>query len=143
MNWPLAIAFLVVSGLAAFLTSYFEHPGTGNNAFTLNDATIDTKVMTDVQQGSYTVTETLPVTNFALESLTCTATGCSSGTQHAAGSPQADIVLTGGGSVTCTYVNKRLTGAIRLTKVSAKGMLRWPGRSSPTPGPTTWPTTSR
>lgn len=85
--------------------------------FTLNDksSSTNTEDCKNVPAGSYTVTET-QATNFALESLTCT-TG---GQQHAAGSLQADITLTAGAVVTCTYVNKQQLGAIKITKTSIK-----------------------
>src|SRR5690348_10783174 len=76
--------------------------------FSLNDASgaTNTEVFHNVVIGSYVVTETQQ-SGFTLESLTCTATGSgSSGSQDAPGSLQADITVGGGGSVTCTYVNK-------------------------------------
>ena len=95
-------------------------PGTGNSSFMLNDHATDTRTMTEVHSGSYTVTEGAEPAGFGLESLTCTATGGSSGSQDATNPAQANITLTGGGSVTCTYVNQQLAGAIRVTKVSSK-----------------------
>jgi hypothetical protein len=87
------------------------------SSFTLNDhagvdpspitGTDNTEHCANVPAGSYTVTEgALPGANWSLDSLTCTATTGSSGVQHAAGSPQADITLIPGGVVTCIYVNK-------------------------------------
>jgi hypothetical protein len=94
------------------------------SSFTLNDGspTTNTEDCTKVPAGTYTVVEGAEPPNFVLESLTCTATGAgSSGAQHAAGSAQADITLTAGGHVTCTYVNLQQLGAIKITKTSSKG----------------------
>jgi hypothetical protein len=100
----------------------------GNTSFTLNDngnttgdSAGNTKDITNVAAGSYTVTEGSEPANFGLESLTCTATGTgASGTQHAPGSPQADITVTAGSVVACTYTNQQQLGAIKITKTSSK-----------------------
>jgi hypothetical protein len=99
----------------------------GAPAFSLNDAgnttadnTTNTKDITNVAAGSYTVTEG-PAPNFALESLTCASSVGSSGSQDATVPAQADISLVPNGLVTCTYVNKQLLGAIKVSKTSIKG----------------------
>ena len=98
------------------------------SAFTLNDdagtdpaspitqGTANTEHCVNVPNGSYTVTEGAEPASFVLESLSCTADTGSSGSQHAAGSPQADITLAPGGTVTCTYTNQLQQGAIKITK---------------------------
>ncbi len=90
-------------------------------SFTLNDgsaSTPNTEDCTNVLAGSYTVTEGNEPANFTLESLTCTATGTgSSGSQDGTNPFQADITVTPGGHVTCTYVN-RGSGAILVTKTA-------------------------
>lgn len=93
-------------------------------AFTLNDksSTTNTEDCKSVPIGNYTVTET-QAANFVLESLQC-STG---GAQHAAGSLQADITLTAGAVVTCTYTNKQQLGAIKITKTSIKSSTVLPG----------------
>jgi len=97
-------------------------------AFTLNDTgntTADsagnTQDCTKVPVGSYTVTEGADPTGFAFASLSCTATGGAAGSQDGTVTKQADITMTAGGKVTCTYVNDQQTGAIKITKTSSKG----------------------
>jgi hypothetical protein len=92
---------------------------TGNSAFTLNDngntnqdSAGNTQDCFNVPSGSYTVIENGPPPTWVLDSLTC-STG---GHQDAPGSPQADITVTPGSHVTCTYVNKQQLGAIKITK---------------------------
>jgi Prealbumin-like fold domain len=81
-------------------------------AFTLNAATNTTEDCKNVPFNSYTVLETLAA-NFELESLTCTTGGSQDGTNPL----QADITLTQANSpITCTYVNRQLLGAIKVTK---------------------------
>ncbi len=94
------------------------------SSFTLNDngnTTGDNTANTEncvVAAGSYNVTEGAEPANFTLESLTCTDNGVagSSGSQDGTNPFQADITITPGGHVTCTYVNQRLLGAIKITK---------------------------
>jgi hypothetical protein len=94
------------------------------SAFTLNDNgntagdnAANTEDCTNVLAGSYTVTEGAEPANFTLESLTCTATAGSSGSQDGANSVQADITVAPGGLVTCTYVNQG-SGAIQVIKTA-------------------------
>ncbi len=81
----------------------------------------NTEDCTNVGAGSYSVDEpslSLPV-GFGFKSLTCSATGA--GTSVSTSGPtdtSPDITLAGGGVVTCTYVNERLTGAIKVTKTA-------------------------
>jgi hypothetical protein len=90
---------------------------TGNSAFTLNDAagtdgSANTQDCFNVPSGSYTVIENGPPPTWALETLTCTPGGSQDGTNPA----QANITVTPGSHVTCTYVNKQQLGAIKITK---------------------------
>jgi len=56
-----------------------------------------------------------------LESLTCTATGSSSGSQDATNPLQANITIAAGlDHVTCIYQNQQQLGAIKITKTSSK-----------------------
>jgi hypothetical protein len=94
------------------------------SSFTLNDngnTTGDNTANTEncvVAAGSYNVTEGAEPANFKLESLTCTDNGVagSSGSQDGTDPFKADITVTPGGHVTCTYVNQRQLGAIKITK---------------------------
>jgi hypothetical protein len=93
-------------------------------SFTLNDSgnttgdnTANTEDCSNVLAGSYTVLEGTEPANFTLESLTCTATGGSSGSQDGTNQFQANITVTPGGHVTCTYVNQA-SGAILVTKTA-------------------------
>jgi prealbumin domain-containing protein len=92
-------------------------------AFTLNDgsATTNTEDCKKVPVGDYTVTEGAEPANFALESLTCTATGSgATGAQDGTDPMTANIHVTANSVVTCTYVNKQQLGAIKITKTSSK-----------------------
>jgi hypothetical protein len=86
-----------------------------DNGNTSSDNTANTEDCLKVGAGSYTVTEGTEPANFTLESLTCTATSGSSGSQDATNPFQANITLAPNGLVTCTYVNKA-SGAIKVTK---------------------------
>jgi hypothetical protein len=98
-------------------------------SFTLNDngnsgtgdSDANTQDCTKVPLGSYTVTEGAEPSSFVLESLTCQATGSSSGSQDATNPFQANITLAAGNdTVTCIYVDKQQLGAIKITKTSSK-----------------------
>jgi hypothetical protein len=67
--------------------------------------------------GNYTVTEGAEPANFSLESLTCTATTGSSGSQDGTNPAKANISVAPNGLVTCTYVNQG-SGAIQVTKTA-------------------------
>jgi uncharacterized surface anchored protein len=98
-------------------------PDTSPASFTLNDgsSTTNTEECTNVPIGSYTVTEGAEPSGFALESLTCTATGSGSGSQDGTNPAQANITIAAGlDHVTCTYVNQQQLGAIKITKTSSK-----------------------
>jgi len=95
------------------------------DSFTLNDSagvdptppiatgTANTEHCSNVPAGTYTVTEGADPANFAFESLACTADGGSSFTTL---DKTATITVAPNGTVTCTYTNKRQTGAIKVTK---------------------------
>jgi Prealbumin-like fold domain len=92
-----------------------------DNGNTTGDSAANTQDCTFVPIGKYTVTEGADPIGFAFQSLSCTATGSSSGTQNATTPKQADITLAAGGdTVTCTYVNKQQLGAIKIVKTSTK-----------------------
>jgi len=96
--------------------------GTGAAAsYNLNDhgAGADTKTVTNVPIGSYTVTEGADPAGFAFASVTCVASGAA--TQSTSGKVATVGITGGGGAVTCTYVNNQQLGAIKITKTSSKG----------------------
>ncbi|MDC3960787.1 MSCRAMM family protein [Polyangium jinanense] len=109
----------------------------GNTSFSLNDVgntTSDsagnTKSITQVQAGTYTVTEGADPAGFQFTSVSCTGTGGSTGTQDPATPKEVDINLTAGGSVTCIYVNSQQRGALKIIKNSIKaGVPSLPGAS--------------
>jgi hypothetical protein len=98
------------STAASFSLNDNGDAGSGNSG-------VNTQDCTTVPVGSYTVTEGAEPTGWTLKSLSCTAdaTSGSSGSQHATGSLQADIVLKVGGVVTCTYTNQAL-GEVKIIK---------------------------
>lgn len=79
-------ALQVISGLAD-----------GRGSLAAQDNTANTEDCTNVLAGSYTVLEGTEPANFTLESLTCTATGGSSGSQDGTNTFQANITVTPGG----------------------------------------------
>jgi len=87
------------------------------SSFTLNDHGTNTEDCKNVPAGSYTVLEGSEPANFTLESLTCTATAGSSGSQDSINPFQANISVIPSGVVTCTYVNQG-SGAIVVTKTA-------------------------
>jgi len=99
--------------------------GSGLSAFSLNDkAGVDTdganmRTFGSLGPGSYSVSETLPVTGFTFVSLICTSSG--SGTSASTSDATASITLGFGGSATCTYTNRQQVGALKITKTSIKG----------------------
>jgi hypothetical protein len=96
------------------------------SSYMLNDGSASTNTMdcVNVPAGSgYVVTEGAEPTGFAFESLSCTSTGGSSGSQNATNQLEADITVAPGGTTTCTYVNKQQLGAIKITKTSSKAAL--------------------
>ena len=96
-------------------------------SFTLNDNTnssadsaANTQDCTSVPIGSSTVTESAQP-GFTLESLTCTATGNSSGAQDGTNKFKANITIAAGlDVVTCVYVNQQNTASL-ATQVSNAG----------------------
>jgi hypothetical protein len=91
-----------------------------DNGNTTDDNAANTELCKNVPVGSYTVTEGADPANFQLESLTCEADPNSSGSQDATNDHQANITLAADETVTCTFVNKQLLGAIQVTKESTK-----------------------
>ena len=113
-------------------------------SFTLNDSgntsgdsAANTEDCTNVPVGSYTVTEGAEPSGFVLESLTCTPGGEQDGTIP----EQANITVTADSHVTCTYVNQRQLGAIKVTKTSTKGDAPLAGAEFSVTGPNGFSTT--
>jgi hypothetical protein len=88
-----------------------------DNGNTSGDNAANTESCVNVVAGSYTVTEGAEPANFSLESLTCTASTGSSGSQDGTNPSQANITVAPNGLVTCTYVNQA-SGAIQVTKTA-------------------------
>jgi len=84
------------------------------NSGTANSAA-NTVDMTNVPQGTYTVTEGAEPGAFAYGGVSCTATTGSSGSA-VANTQSASITLVPGGVVTCTFTNMLHQGAIVITK---------------------------
>ena len=85
--------------------------------FSLNDAATDTETCVNVPSGAYTVTEGDNPAGWDFDGLSCFSSG--EGTSTSTAGKVASITLAGGGSATCTYVNKQQKGAIKVTKVIA------------------------
>src|SRR5262249_55170859 len=96
------------------------------DSFTLNDSagvdppapimagTANTEHCGDVPAVTYTVTEGPDPANSTFESLTCTAEGA--GASFSISGRTATMVVAPNTTVTCTYTNKILLGAIQVTK---------------------------
>ena len=93
--------------------------------FCLNDknGTANAVDATNLPQGTYTVTEGADPTGFAFDSVSCTPS------DHVTiNGKEVSIALAPNDNITCTYVNKRQTGAIKVTKTSIKpGAAALPG----------------
>lgn len=84
----------------------FTTSGAGLSPFSLGDG--GTKAFEKLNPGTYSVTETAPGPPWVFDALEqCTGTGGSTVQANAQNQAQIDITLTLGGSVQCTYVNKR------------------------------------
>lgn len=79
------------------------------------DSAGNTEDITNVQPGSYMVSETEPSSAWTLESLSCTTSGPGNTGAQSGSTTTADITVAAGGTVTCTYQNQG-TGAIQITK---------------------------
>jgi len=84
-----------------------------DNGNTTGDSSGNTRTYSNVKAGSYSVTEDADPTGFAFDSLSCTD---SSGNSTTTSGRTANITVAGGGTTTCTYVNKQNLGAIKVTK---------------------------
>jgi hypothetical protein len=101
-------------------TADFSLNDTGN---TTGDSAANTKTFSNVLQGTYHVSEDTVPAGFAFASVTCSTTGGSSttnGTSDSSHNGLKNLILTGGGSITCTYVNDQQLGSIKITKQSSK-----------------------
>jgi Prealbumin-like fold domain len=74
-----------------------------------------------VQQGSYSVTEADPGSNFALLSLDCSASKKTNGSTTSVVGATVSIVLKPNDVIDCTYTNQLHLGAIKINKTSIKG----------------------
>ncbi len=108
-----------------------------DNGNTSSDSAANTQDCKFVPVGSYIVTEQGPPANYVLESLICTAGGSQDGTNP----QQANITVTVGATVTCTYTNKLQLGAIKVTKTSTKGNAPLAGATFSVTGPNNFSTT--
>jgi hypothetical protein len=81
---------------------------------TTGDSTANTVSESNLVVGTYTVTEGADPTGFAFDSVSCQG-----GTTTTNGKT-VTITLAPNDDVTCTYVNKRQLGAIKITKTSSK-----------------------
>ena len=94
--------------------------GTGAAAsYNLNDHGTDTKTVTNVPIGTYTVTEGADPAGFAFGSVSCVHN--TGGTSSTSGKVATVGITAGGGTVTCTYINDQQLGGIAITKTSSKG----------------------
>lgn len=71
----------------------------------------NTKTFSDLTPGSYSVQETLPVSNWDLTDLVCTSTNSTSSATRTLATGVAAITLAAGDSVTCTYTNTKRANA--------------------------------
>jgi hypothetical protein len=99
--------------------------GSGLSSFSLDDdadpTLSNTRTFTDLVPGSYSVTETLPVTGWDLTGLSCVSTNGSSTTGTSTGTGVASITLGAGDSVTCTYTNTK-RGHVTVHKTENGGV---------------------
>jgi hypothetical protein len=90
-------------------------------SFTLNDAGTDTETCTNVPIGSYIATEGGDPAGFDFNDVSCEVTGSGTGVQDGTIEKQVNIGINAGGdTVTCTYVNDQVLGAIKISKTSSK-----------------------
>ncbi len=115
------------SGTVTTTTSPYCQGDTSPSAFTLNDngnSTTDSSGNTEdcvnVLAGTYHVSEGAPSGGYVLQSITCSATGTSSGAQDGTDATKADITVNPDETVTCVFLNRLQLGAIKVTKQSAK-----------------------
>jgi hypothetical protein len=101
----------VSSGVGA--TGAFSLNDTAN---TTGDSTANTVSESDLQAGTYTVTEGSDPAGFAFNNVTCDSTHAAT----TAGSKLVTISLVANDNITCTYVNDQQLGAIRIKKTSSK-----------------------
>jgi hypothetical protein len=98
-------------------------PDTTAASFTLNDgaSTTNTEDCPSLQAGTYTVTEGADPVGFAFVSVTCANENPGDPSTFSTSGKTATINLVAEDHVTCTYINKRLTGALKILKNSTKG----------------------
>ena len=109
----------------SFTSNLIANPAAGGDCggiavgggFCLNDknATANSVDAKNLPQGTYTVTEGADPVGFAFDSVSCTPS------DHVTiAGKQVSIALAPNDNITCTYVNERQTGAIKITKTSVK-----------------------
>jgi hypothetical protein len=105
----------VITSTTFSITQAVTTAGTAGTV--VSDNSTNTEKITNVQPGSYKVTELVP-SGWALESLTCAPSdnslssfGVRNGT-----TAEADITIAAEGVVTCTYQDQPTQGAIKITK---------------------------
>jgi hypothetical protein len=98
--------------------------GGGLSPFSLDDdadATLsNTMTFTNLVPGSYSVTETLPVTGWDLTAMSCASTNGASNVGVALGTGVSTITLGAGDSVTCRYTNTK-RGHVTVLKTENAG----------------------
>jgi hypothetical protein len=78
---------------------------------TTRDSTANTETCTNVPANTYTVQEGADPANFQFVNVVCTPAGSAT-----ISGKQATITVTPDSDITCTYTNRRLSGAIKVTK---------------------------
>lgn len=96
--------------------------GVADGDFCLNDksSTTNNVEVSNVPQGTYTVTEGADPAGFEFDSVTCVEADGTTAEGVTIVGKLATIELKPNDNITCTYVNNQLTGAIEVTKISSK-----------------------
>jgi len=89
---------------------------------TSSDNGANTQDCTKVPSGSYSAGETLPVANYDLSAIDCSASDVTNGSSAtpSLGAGTVAIVLKAGDTIDCTFTNSLQTGAIAILKESTK-----------------------
>jgi len=99
--------------------------GTGLSPFSLDDdadpTLSNTRTFTNLVPGSYTVTETLPVTGWDLTGMSCSSTNGLSSVNVSLATGTSSITLGAGDAVTCRYTNTE-RGRVTVLKTENGGV---------------------